>query len=252
MSRMEAEGDRDGNLTEADYRVAVISELVEHVRLRMIPYLTSRPDLAPRHYAAACLARCNRLLSSMIALRSAGYPDVIGLPLRSLLECWYLGIYSLVAPDEAFRVINAGHAHQLGRFDETWPAPSTEWEEISPNPKPIIWKTLSTRVEQLAHDHLHARVSVDRLYEVLYRIESLTSVHGGLGVITGHVEGAGTATLSILELRREPSASELRIRMGASLLEILAQAVAIEFGLSTIEIERLSAIRSGWDAEEAE
>jgi hypothetical protein len=70
MSRMEAEG--DGDLTEADDRVGVISEIVEHVRLRMIPYLTSRPDLAPRHYAAACLARCNRLLSSMIALRTPG------------------------------------------------------------------------------------------------------------------------------------------------------------------------------------
>ena len=225
---------------DSDEVLAVIDSLIGHVRNRIIPYLTSRSDLVPRHYAAACLARCNRLLAATVDLYRTGYPDVIGLPLRSLLECWILGMYYLLAPDEAMTVITAGHVYQLAQFDDTWGDPARAWHEELPDiaGKRINWRSVFDRVGELAQQQKIAGFTAERLYAVLYRIDSHTDVHGGIGAFGGHVDGGGTPVLSIREIRRDPDAGILRIRIGGWLLLRLAKMVAAEFGLSTADLGR--------------
>jgi hypothetical protein len=218
--------------------------MVEYIRAVMLPRLTSRPDLVPRQYAAAALARCNRLLRAMILLRDAGYPDVVGLPVRSLLEGWYLGMYLLLAPDEALSAINASHLYQLEHLDESWGEMTTGWDDLPVTSKLLKWKELSDRLNQLLEQSGNTTATAERLYEVLYRIESLMSIHGGLGTFSGHVVGGDGVTLSIREVRQEVEDGEMRIRAAASLVGTLARGVADSFGLSTVELSRLEAIFS--------
>jgi hypothetical protein len=224
-------------------RFGTVAMLVAHVT-GMLPYLNSTPALVPRQNAAACLARCNRLLAAMIQLQASGYPDVVGLGARPLLECWYLGMFLLVSPDEAMSVIGAAHKHQLRNLDESWGDVASSWDHIEVGMKStsINWNNLSKRVGELLREsgETGADNTSKRLYEVLFRSESALSVHGGLGVFIGHVTGAGSPSLGIEEIREEPEEDgSMRIRLAAALVESLARAIARKFGLSTYQIDQL-------------
>lgn len=228
-----------------DPQLDAAAALIEHVRLKMIPVLCSKPERAPRQYAAAALARCNRLLAAMFLLRDGDFPDIIGVLFRSLLECWYLGMYFLLAPEEASEKANAAHVHQLGKLDETkWGDIGAVIEQMEiEEPKALAWDQVAIRVGKLLDESgdIGARTTAEGLYEVIYRGESMMSVHGGLGTLNGHIE-TGAESLSLRETRLEPDDGGLRIRLGAPLLEALARAVAGEFGLSRTEIDRLGAL----------
>jgi hypothetical protein len=231
--------------SNGDPRIDAVAALVEHVRTQMIPSLFSRPDRAPRQYAAAALARCNRLLAAMIVLRDAGFPDVIGGLLRSLLECWYLGMYFYLSPDEAFERTSAAHLHQLTKLDEArWGDFDHAFWESHVDPKGMSWEHVSNRVGTLLAEsgNVGAKQTADGLYEVIYRGESMMSVHGGVASLIGHIAGAGTASMSLAAVRLEPDDGGLRIRMGGPLLETLARSIAYEFGLDRTEIDRLGAL----------
>jgi hypothetical protein len=132
---------------ETEVGLETVGVLVAHVG-KMLPYLNSRPELLPRQYAAACLAKYTRLLDAMMQLRDAGFPDVIGLGLRSLLECWYLGMLLLFSPSEAMTTIGSGHVHQFKQLDASWGDVSLAWDDIDVGTKPkcINWSDLSKRV----------------------------------------------------------------------------------------------------------
>ncbi len=235
-----------------DPRLEAVNALVDHVRTKMLPRLASRPDLAPRQYAAAALARCNRLLSSMLLLRTNGYPDLIGLILRPLLECWYIGMYFLLSPAEAMDRTHAAHSLQLTKLDpDAWGNVQQIIDQMVMGPQSLSWEAVSGRVGDLLTElgHDGARATADKLYEVLYRGESMMSVHGGVGSLIGHFDmpdgGSTPASIGILEIRREPDDGDFRIRMAAALLETLARGVAGEFGLQRTEIDRLGAIVNG-------
>jgi hypothetical protein len=223
--------------------VAAVTAVGDHVTT-MLPRLASRPELAPRQIAAAFLARCNRLLLSMVLLESNGFPDVAGLPLRPLIESWYLGMFLLFSPDEAMQVIRAAHLHQLRKFDETWDLDDSieAWVAAGPPiiPRQINWADLTIRVGNLmvAHGYEGARNTAERLYEVTYRSESTVSVHAGYGTVMGHIDER-SSSLGVLEVRREPDAGAVRLHLAAALVEGLARAIAQAFGLGTARLDNL-------------
>jgi hypothetical protein len=235
---------------DEDARIEAVSTMVDHVRIKILPRLVSRPELAPRHYAAAALARCNRLLAGMLLLRTAGYPDLVGIFLRSLLEAWYTGLYFLLAPDEAMRRSSAAHVLQLTKLDPTrWGDQQTIIDQMFMGPQALPWEAVSRRVGELLAErgHAEAKSTAEAMYEVLYRGESMMSVHGGVGSLIGHfdmpVSTSPPPSIGILEVRREPDeATAARIRWAASLECYLARAVAEEFGLRYEELERLGAL----------
>jgi len=68
------------------------------------------------------------------------------------------------------------------------------------------------------------------------------SVHGGAAVLIGHFDEVTPTRFATREIRLEPDDGALRIRMGAPLVETLARAVCVQFGVSHREIDRLGAL----------
>lgn len=219
--------------------------LIDHIRLGVLPHLNSRRDLPARHYAAASLARCSRLLSAMIELRAAGFPDVVGILLRSILECWYLGMYFVLAPDEAYENTHAAHAFQLAKLDPShWGDTERILSQMPVKPRHMNWKAISDRIAELLTErgYVAMKETTDPLYKTLYQGESAMSVHGGAALLMGHFEDALPTRFGTREIRLEPDDGLIRIRMAAPLVETLARAVCVEFGVSHREIDRLGAL----------
>ena len=222
-----------------------IVALIDHVRLGVLPHLNSRRDLPARHYAAASLARCNRLLLAMIELRTAGFPDVVGILLRSILEFWYLGMYFVLAPYEAYENTHAAHAFQLTRLDPAlWGDTERILNQMPVKPRQMKWKTISDRIADLLTErgYVAMKEMTDPLYKTLYQGESAMSVHGGAALLMGHFDDVVPARFGTHEIRLEPDDGAIRIHMSAPLVETLARAVCVEFGVSHWEIDRLAVL----------
>jgi hypothetical protein len=221
-----------------------VRALAEHVRSGMLQYLTSAPDLLPRQYAATALARCNRLLLSMFEMRERGFPDVIGILARSYLECWWIGVYLVLAPAEAIGRLNAAHVSQLMKMTGSWGDMSYVIDKMpfSGKKSQMNWKELANRVDELYSEFRDEPVDVaSSLYETLYRGESMMSVHGGLGTISGHMLGRPPGPLIVSEVGVDLDDGESRILTIGSLHDTLARTIAGTFGLSRTEIDRLGA-----------
>jgi hypothetical protein len=54
------------------------------------------PGTANLLVALAAAARCRRLMMGVVALVEANLPDVMGVLLRTLFECWLAGTFALV------------------------------------------------------------------------------------------------------------------------------------------------------------
>jgi hypothetical protein len=166
---------------------------------------------------------------------------LIGILARSYLECWWIGVYLALAPKEALDRLNAAHVHQLTRMDDTWGDLSSAIGKMSVSGKtsPMNWKDLADRVDELYSVSSPENVDVARrLYEALYRGESMMSVHGGLGTIAGHMRGRPPGPLTVEEIGLEPDDGESRVLTVGSLHDTLARTIAGLFGLSTTEIDR--------------
>lgn len=224
-----------------EVRLEASRRLVVHVQKRMLPYLVSRIELAPRGYAAAALARCAQLLGGTQHLYDNAFGDLGGCLLRPLVECWYLGLYFLLAPDEAYKAVLGAHAFQLGKLDETWGHSGDFVTEHADVAKGLNWFALAARVGKLAEAAGEAGGlnSFTRTYEVLYRGESLMSVHGGLGTLQRYLDIDASTTSSARKTGREPDGGAQRIITGAALVGVLATYVAREFGLGTTELDSL-------------
>jgi hypothetical protein len=224
-------------------KTEAVQALIDYIRSQMLPRLSSRRDLASRHYSGAALIRMVRLVTAMIVLRSEGFPDVIGLPLRTVLECWWLGMYFALAPEEAYMAAHGDHGFQLGRLDPTrWGDTKAVLSQLRVPPKQELnWKRIAKRVGELyvAHGTTTGPESSMALYETVYRGESMMSVHGGLMNIEGHFDDAHATRFDLREIRPEPDDGEIRIALAAGLVETLARAVAAQFGLSYAQLGQL-------------
>ena len=227
----------------SDEYLPMIAELVGYTNDTIISNLSSVPTLAPRQYAAAALARCNRLLGGMLALYSAGFPDLLGVLSRLVLEYYYVGEYLILAPDEAYEKLNAAHKEQLSRMGNGgWGDLESAMDAIPQKSQKLNLFDVKSRVGELA-EAAGASGSKERmaqLYEVIYRGESLLNVHVGIGSLTGHIEDKNPRFLSARAIRREPDDPAHTIRIAAVLVGYLAHDVARHFGISTDKIARLT------------
>jgi len=238
----------EGTRDEEALQLAQVLELTEHIRSVVIPNLNSRRDLAARHYSAAALARCTRLLLAMVDLRATGFPDVVGVLLRPFLECWYLGMYFVLEPEEAHRETRAAHAHQLSKLDpEHWGDTEQILSQITEPPRALNWRNVSDRVGTLFEQRGYRSVkeTTDSLYKTLYQGESAMSVHAGAATLIGHFDEVSEASFGVREIRLEPDDGLVRILTAAPLLETLARAVCGLFGISISEIDRLGPLFAG-------
>jgi hypothetical protein len=237
---------------QVDPRLEPVIEMASHIRTELIPHLQSPQDRAAQHYAAAALARCNRLLLSMLDLRKAGFPDVLGVMLRCLVECWYLGMLAILAPDETHDMIRAAHKWQLERLDDsTWEGVGSVTAQIDQAAQKMNWKVVSNRVGSLLAElgQPEGQATATSTYETIYRGESLLSVHAGAASLMGHFQEIDAATFSTREIRHEPDDGFSRILAAAPFVGSLASCVASEYGLGNSEVDRISdLIPLDWDS----
>lgn len=234
-----------------DVRLDPVEQMAAHIRDELIPDLRSQHDQIARQYAAAALARSNRLLLAMLELRRSEYPDVLGVLLRCMVECWFLGMLCVLAPEEAHGLIRAAHKRQLEKLDEvTWGDVQSVIRQIEVNAKGVNWEVVSRRVGTLLAEQgqLAGKATAISIYESIYRGESLLSVHAGAASLMGHLEEVGSAIVT-REVRHEPDDGFSRILAAVPFVGSLASSVAQAFGLSSSEVDRLGdRMPSDWDS----
>jgi hypothetical protein len=212
----------------------LISDLVEHVRLQVVPLLSSHKDMEARQYMGATLARCDRLTSTCLDLWRLDDGEAIGILLRQALELWLWGRFFGLAPEEAVLALQQAEAHQLALFDATW-----SWfgdmkpvSEVKRQRMPI--EQLSKRVEVLLGDSSEELLVAhpNRLYEILYRAESTVSVHAGKAVLVQHLAQVTPDMVQVIHAAVLPDES-LRVGLLGLLLADLAFATSKVFGITT-------------------
>lgn len=218
-------------------------ELNQYISTRFIPFLTSQNHLAPRIYAFASLARCNRLLSGMIALHEAGYDDIAGINLRPIVECWFLGTYLLLAPDEAYSVLALLHKEQLVKMSKAgWENLADVIEEIKKfeiDGKAHDWRWIAERIDELLVESGESELVTSVLvYNSLYRGESQLDLHAGIGTLQGHVDVRADTTFTV-EVRSGEAYEMARTKPAASLIGLLALMIASRIAFNDPELLRL-------------
>ncbi len=61
--------------------------------------------------AMAAVSRCRSLLLGAFDLHGAGRSDIVGVPVRALLEVWYLGVIALLGDEGDLRRLEQDHRY---------------------------------------------------------------------------------------------------------------------------------------------
>lgn len=231
-------------IRDADRRLEAANRLIAYIEKRTTQ-LTSAQAYRGRHLAALALARATRLYRAMAALTEAGLPDVAKLPLRPLYETILLGFYALYGGDEAYQRIRGAYVRELsnlapearvgteaGRLITEWKGPTDR----------IGWEDLGRIVGDLMGASSREQNMKKRLqewYDLLYRGESMTSVHAGVGSLYRYaVLGERFDGVQLEGFEPEEDIVGARI-VAAGLLGPFASHVFEQFGYSIAEVEDL-------------
>jgi hypothetical protein len=203
-----------------------------------MPHFTST-DAKVRQTAAAYLARCCRLLKAMDTLREDGLLDVASVPLRPLLEAWLVAMWVLFEKEAAIEKLVEDYQASLEKMNRLanlgWdPDLYAEGDQL---PKvEALHQRVGNHLQ--AEGQLNARAQMDFTYNLVYRGESLRSIHGGLGTAEGHVREVGER-LEIVPVRYEAGDGKGQIMWAATLVGMLAHRVFELFGLSVERLDEL-------------
>lgn len=111
---------------------------------------------------------------------------------------------------------------------------SIETEGGTPN-----WREIASRLDTLfAESEEAGLVTPMAVYNSIYRGESLLDVHGGLGVLQGHVDVRGATTFTI-ERRTGPAYDSSHTKPAAALIGLFSVMVASRIGFGQDELLRL-------------
>jgi hypothetical protein len=182
-------------------------------------------------------------MSGMIVLHEAGYDDIAGMNMRPIVECWFLGTYLLLAPNEAYSVLVLLHKAQLERMSKGgWKNLAEVIEEIEKfeiDGKVHDWWWIARRVDELlVESGENVYVTSEFVYNALYRSGSHLDLHAGLGTLQGHVGVRGEATFTV-EVRRGEAYGMDRSKPASGLIGLLALMIASRISFSDPELSRL-------------
>lgn len=177
-------------IKNAEQLRSVVTNVVDLVNAEL-PEIRSSPDELPRHFAALALARSARLTAAMLKLRDDGMEDVSDLPLRQVAEHLSLGMYLLYGGEVAYEHLRGGYVYDLGFLDtgdgprpkilDTWTGPRErlKWQDLMLN---VVPKMVAE-----ARSDAAAAEAFRRLYEQIYRGQTIFVAHAGVGTVSRHI-----------------------------------------------------------------
>jgi Family of unknown function (DUF5677) len=231
---------RSGYSPETIAAAGEVADLVEGY----VPRLSSRSDLVPRHFAAASLARANRLLCGIRKLTDNDLDDVSGVLLRALIEVWMVGLYLLYGGRGAFEHVGGAYVRSLTNLaPDAFPtvqAMVDEWKEFDLPANRIKYEDLAPKIGDLLEAaggaQMENRATMQAYYEILYRGSSLVDAHAGLSTMAPHVV-SHEDRMDVSVKRRQHGDRHIDLVTAAALVGHLAWHVLREFGFSTAQVD---------------
>jgi hypothetical protein len=202
--------------------------------------LRFRKDEVAESLLAAHVSRCRRLLETMQLLQVNGLHDVLGLPLRSLVETWMATMLLGLEGDAGYERLVKDYMYWRRRLAEDFGL--NVREDVTKRGRSLPTKNLVEIVEQSllkAEEPLFELVPW--LHSHVYAGESLRDVHGRLGVMRRYVKQVGEERHPILEGRARDDGRG-QIVSAAALTAILGRTVFGWLGLSVLEIDRAARV----------
>ncbi len=198
----------------------------------------------PLMYTAAYFARCRRLLIGMEALIEQELPDVSGVFVRPLLECWLRGLWLLNGGQEAYATLRTVADVSVTQWNERqstgdWAA---EMQRISTREIGAL-KLVKELAPLIGGNAISNGPALLESYCMLYGLESERDIHHGLEAVEGHIAATGTGPLAILPERIEPWDIRNQLTWGAHLLIVFARFLYPHFGLSIEPLDSLPSLR---------
>jgi len=189
----------------------------------------------PLEVAQAAVARTRQLLSGIVALLRAGLPDVCGVLIRPLYECWLVGLYGLLGgPDALERLVAQQDRHLKPILAELGDPTGDPGQPI---PVEQLAQAVATLLESSGTPNAQFSVGA---YKTLYRMGSYRSTHGGLGSIEGHIDRRPTGTVILPQRPDDDWSMRHSVFVAVAIFISGAQVVAIEAGRDHERLDRLA------------
>jgi hypothetical protein len=198
------------------------TELVDLVDVERVVTFHSGPGEA----LFGLIGRSFALFRSMVSCYDAGEPAANGLILRALFEDVVFGSLLVNGSGDDHNRLAGDYLHHRNRLlravDEL-PAGDDLFDSIEPKGWPLLDR--ARRADELVGNN-----DMQKLYQTVFRMESLMSTHAGFAPVLSHLEFDSTATVrSLLHQPQSPSLMAARLLSGGILFGNLAQLI-LEFG----------------------
>jgi hypothetical protein len=205
------------------------SSLVAEVRRRQ-PNFTSKHELLPRQLAAAALARGVALLDGLVTLGEDRVSEIGGLLARAIWECWIIGLYLILAPDDALMLLTGAHRRDVRTLVENWPkdGPGLSLAALDVDEQRINFEVTAKTVSDLLIQR-GGPTLVGHSYAILYRTHSTATAHATYMSLMRHIDSGDW--LSIRPAARTFGDGPESLSFGIMAVSVLAFYVYREFGL---------------------
>lgn len=150
--------------------------------------------------AMAAISRCRSLLLGSLELHRAGRTDIIGVPVRALLEVWYFGVIALLGDDADLRRLAEDHRHWKNDLAKHVPGVRCNGGEAG---RFSVFQRAKRADQLLAEMEPGPDVAV-KYYRLFYAPESLMSAHAGFESLKAYVFEDADGTIGIVS---EPEAN---------------------------------------------
>lgn len=187
--------------------------------------------------AMAALSRCRSLLLGALELHRAGRRDIVGVPIRALLEVWYVGVIALLGDDADLRRLAEDHRYWKNQLAKDFPGVEPDEGEET---RFSVYQRAKRADELLAKMEPGPDVAVE-YYRLFYATESLMSAHAGLESLKDYAFEDPDGTIGIIHEPENDAANYGRLHVAFVLTLLLAKWTWDRTGLDSGAFDELAA-----------
>lgn len=185
--------------------------------------------------AMAAISRCRSLLLGARELHRAGGPDIVGVPVRALLEVWYFGVIALLG--DSADLGRLAEDHRYWGNDLAANVPGVDLDEGEAR-QFSVYKRAKRADELLADMEPGPNIAVE-YYRTFYAAESLMSAHAGWESLKAYVIEDSEGAISIVREPDSNGANYARLHVGFVLTLLLAKWTWEKAGLDSSPFDEI-------------